>query len=295
MRDATQTTPRTPTTRLAGATAGTVIALTALIAVPAAGALGAGGTPSAASTTAVSTTRTLCGGGGQVQPFCTRLPPTSTTSTTSTTSSTWPAAGLIDFEDGRRDGWTTTNRRIRLKVVPAAAQSGRLGLRIDGFDKVDASPSNAAVVTVPESRFSGFGGWRYIALSVRLPKAKVLPPWPTCPSFGTTPNNRAKLRITATTAEGQQQTTVVELWGKTWQQVSLVVPASTGDYTLSLSREFATLDASVHVDAVRLIRLDAAPTRHAAPTATARMVRPMTHTEPPPTTRATGPSCTPRP
>ncbi|MFN8074500.1 MAG: hypothetical protein U0Q15_03645 [Kineosporiaceae bacterium] len=270
--------------RLAASAAGAVIALSALIAVPAAGALGTGAGALGTGAGALGTGAGALGTGAG--------PASSAPTTTPITSP--PAAGTIDFEDGGTDGWTTTNRKLRLRVVHAAAQSGRRGLRIDGFDKLDASEASAATVTVPESRFTGTGDWRRISLSVRQAKAKVIPT-PTCPG-GTTPNNRPKLRIWVTTPE-TRQTTVVDLYGKSWRQVSFLVPASTS-YTLGVSREFATLDSSVHLDSVELLRLEATPAagRDGARAASTRAARPATHTEPPTTTwRPTGPSCTPRP
>ncbi|MFN8074499.1 MAG: hypothetical protein U0Q15_03640 [Kineosporiaceae bacterium] len=280
--------------RLAAGAAGAVIALSALIAVPAAGALGAGASPAADSTTPpVSTTVTRCGGSGVIQPFCTRTAPGPTTPDPGPST-----VGGIDFETGGLNGWTTTHRKIRLKVVKSAAQAGQRGLRIDNLDRVDASPVNAATVLLPESRFTGTGSWRKISFFVRLPKAKPVAPAPTCPSYGTTgptPDNRPKLRVEVSTP-GTLRVTPVVLQAKVWQQVTVIVPASPGGYTLSVSREAATLGSSVHLDSIQLTRLDATPSASPTSTAMAAAASRATPTDPPTTTWSpTGPACTPRP
>ncbi|MFN8075025.1 MAG: hypothetical protein U0Q15_06345 [Kineosporiaceae bacterium] len=74
-------------------------------------------------------------------------------SPTPTPTSTGPT--VLDFEDGTAQGWTGVGDTVVTSVVPQAAASGQLGLRVSGL----AVKGNALRLDTLASAYGGSGAW----------------------------------------------------------------------------------------------------------------------------------------
>lgn len=238
----------------AALTAAAAVITAGAVAIPAAGALSAGAATASGDVPRTTSTTTKfpgqCGGGGQVQPLCTRTPVTSRPPTA--------APGVITFENGTLGAWSTNTPAVKFKLSRAAAREGRFGLLVRGLDSGTRGSSELSL-QVPDSAFVGSGPDRFVVVHVRVPK-----PIKTSPTRRVTcgPKPQGPLTIEVKAGDTKWYTTVTP--STTWREVRLPVPSATGGVTLSFRRTGAArLGAPLHLDDIVLER-PAAPT----PTAT---------------------------